>query len=534
MKKLIAFVLAAVLLLALVPMAGAAFTDADKIAENKKIAVDYVSEKKIISGFPDGSFKPQDQLTRAQAAKILCAALEGADKADALTKTDTGFSDVPASHWAAKYIAYCVDKSIVAGVGGGKFNPDAPLSALAFAKMTLVAYEQEKAEKLTGAQWAVNTQKTLKAKGFNWYVDSIADSPTTRENACQLFYNISVYAEDLKVEPEAYKETTITFNDASKYKLLGRAWQDANGVVCDWSADGVEFTLDCKGPMTLSASCDFVPSTHLELRVIVDGVPGDQIPLTAKGSRTVLAYINIRPGVHTIRIIKDSVVSPSKDMLLSVKLNCKPETMKPTAVKQKFIEIIGDSTSSGAGAVPTNTPETTKNSVSMYLAYGNIIAEELGMDYEMLVKGSMGLLYRTGKPNPFNYMDMYEYQNRYRDAYNKVDPQKYSFPRKADLVCIKIGGNDGNKSTEEEWYNAMKEFLTTIRGYHGQDVPIIIVWYGGKDNYARAAARIIEEDPKVHVVTLKPNAGGMGNHPSAEAQKGFAKLIMDKMHELGF
>ena len=39
MKKLIAFVLAAVLLLGAIPAAGAAFSDADKITENKKTAV---------------------------------------------------------------------------------------------------------------------------------------------------------------------------------------------------------------------------------------------------------------------------------------------------------------------------------------------------------------------------------------------------------------------------------------------------------------------------------------------------------------
>ena len=434
---------------------------------------------------------------------------------------------MPASHWAAKFIAYCVDKGIVAGVGNGKFSPDAQLSGLAFAKMLLVAYGQESAEKLTGSQWAVNAQKALKAKGFNWYVDSIADAPVTRENACQLFYNISVYAEDLKVEPDAYKETTITFTDAGKYKLLGRAWQDKDGVVADWSADGVEFTLDCKGPITLTASCDYVPSTHLELRMVVDGVPSEQMPLTVKGTKSALIFVNVRPGVHTIRILKDSVVSPSKDMLRSIKVNCKPETMKPTPKKDKFIEVIGDSTASGAGAVVTNTPETTKNSISMYLAYGYIAAEELGMDYEMLVKGSMGLLYRTGKPNPFNYMEMYEYQNRYRDAYNKVDPLKYTFPRKADLVTIKIGGNDGNKSTEEEWYNGMKEFLKTIRSYHGENVPIIIVGYGGTQNHAKAARRVIDEDPKVYELVIKANAGGMGNHPSAKAQKEFAKQFIE-------
>ena len=78
MKKLIACILAAVLLLGAIPAAGAAFSDADKIAENKKTAVDYVSEKKIISGFPDGTFKPDDPMTRAQFAKTAVTALGSA------------------------------------------------------------------------------------------------------------------------------------------------------------------------------------------------------------------------------------------------------------------------------------------------------------------------------------------------------------------------------------------------------------------------------------------------------------------------
>ena len=138
MKRVSAIILAAVLLLGCLPVfAGAAFTDADKIAEGHKTAVEYVSAKKVISGFPDGSFQPQGNLTRAQAAKILCVALEGADKAEALTKTDTGFSDVPASHWAAKFVAYCADEGIVAGVGGGKFSPDAASLRLVMVSGTL-------------------------------------------------------------------------------------------------------------------------------------------------------------------------------------------------------------------------------------------------------------------------------------------------------------------------------------------------------------------------------------------------------------
>ena len=50
MKRLTALLLAAVLLLALVPFAGAAFTDESEIAEGNRKAVAFVQEKGVISG----------------------------------------------------------------------------------------------------------------------------------------------------------------------------------------------------------------------------------------------------------------------------------------------------------------------------------------------------------------------------------------------------------------------------------------------------------------------------------------------------
>lgn len=47
------------------------FTDGDLIAEYAKAAVDYLSASGIINGMPDGSFAPQDNLTRAEIAQML-------------------------------------------------------------------------------------------------------------------------------------------------------------------------------------------------------------------------------------------------------------------------------------------------------------------------------------------------------------------------------------------------------------------------------------------------------------------------------
>ncbi|MBR2977165.1 MAG: DUF4886 domain-containing protein [Oscillospiraceae bacterium] len=192
MKKLLAMLLAMILLLSALPFAGAAFKDEGFIAEEYRQAVIKMSEQGIINGFENGSFGPKKTLTRAQAAKILCVMLEGAEKANALTKTETGFSDVPATHWAAKFVAYCVEKGIVAGVGDGKFDPDGKLSSAAFAKMLLVAYGKG-SDGFTGADWMKNVQT---AADSTIYMYNIGDKLTTgsmeRQKAAQLARNALV------------------------------------------------------------------------------------------------------------------------------------------------------------------------------------------------------------------------------------------------------------------------------------------------------------------------------------------------------
>ena len=188
MKRWIACFLAALLLLSALPLAGAAFTDEDKIRSDYKAAVAEMAEKKIINGFEDGSFKPSETLTRAQAAKILCVLLEGEEKANALTKTETGFADVPASHWAAKFVAYCAEKGIVAGVGDGKFNPDGKLSFAAFAKMLLVACGEDGAQ-FTGAEWTAAVKKAAPNAFLNYKIEEFSDRDLPRQQAAQLAWN---------------------------------------------------------------------------------------------------------------------------------------------------------------------------------------------------------------------------------------------------------------------------------------------------------------------------------------------------------
>ena len=225
MKKMIALILALLLLVSALPLAGAAFKDEADIDAGFVKAVAAMSDAKILSGFEDGTFGPSRLLTRAQAAKILCVLLEGNEKADALTKTETGFADVPATHWAAKYVAYCADKGIVAGVGAGKFDPDAKLSSGAFAKMLLVAYGKD-GSKFTGSEWLKNVQAAAETTFYNYHLEKgLTNDPILRQEAAQLAFNAKFQAEadadKAKGDPRTY---TPSVPETMKLFIIGHSY----------------------------------------------------------------------------------------------------------------------------------------------------------------------------------------------------------------------------------------------------------------------------------------------------------------------
>ena len=110
--------------------------------ENLPYAVRRMMALEIMEGYEDGLFHPDDALTRAQMAKILCAILNvepsnGAwydafysdeqvelGEAEAPEEETGTFLDVPADHWASGVIETICQHGIMIGVGSGNFEPD--------------------------------------------------------------------------------------------------------------------------------------------------------------------------------------------------------------------------------------------------------------------------------------------------------------------------------------------------------------------------------------------------------------------------
>jgi predicted extracellular nuclease len=82
----------------------------------------------ITAGFPDGTFRPNDPVSRAQMAVFLLKAKYGAAYNPPAVGPGTGFNDVPNSHWAAAWIKQLAAEEITSGCGGGNYCPDAPVT----------------------------------------------------------------------------------------------------------------------------------------------------------------------------------------------------------------------------------------------------------------------------------------------------------------------------------------------------------------------------------------------------------------------
>lgn len=91
------------------------FADVDSGAWFAK-NVGYAAENNIVSGYEDGSFRPQNTITREEFAAMICRFM----KYD--TSASEVFSDVSSEHWAAPYIAAMKANGIISGYEDGSFG----------------------------------------------------------------------------------------------------------------------------------------------------------------------------------------------------------------------------------------------------------------------------------------------------------------------------------------------------------------------------------------------------------------------------
>lgn len=86
-------------------------------------SVGFMEKKGLIGGYKDGTFKPQNAITRAEFAKILASYMD-LDTIDGASD----FSDVKQSHWANGYIVAVNRAGLMNGHGKNRFSPSGKIT----------------------------------------------------------------------------------------------------------------------------------------------------------------------------------------------------------------------------------------------------------------------------------------------------------------------------------------------------------------------------------------------------------------------
>ncbi|MBU5211648.1 S-layer homology domain-containing protein [Heyndrickxia oleronia] len=125
---------AALVASAVAPIASSAAGFSDVTKPEYKTAIDALAEAGILNGYENGTFKPENKVTRGEVAKVitLIRHLEEGTK--------TPFKDVKDGYWSTQYINSLYAAKLVNGYEDGTFKPEGNVTRAEFAKLVVDAY----------------------------------------------------------------------------------------------------------------------------------------------------------------------------------------------------------------------------------------------------------------------------------------------------------------------------------------------------------------------------------------------------------
>ncbi|MCS1391235.1 S-layer homology domain-containing protein [Lysinibacillus boronitolerans] len=157
-KALIATVFASSGIAVVVPPPKAAaatspFTDINQYTDHYNDILKLYSQG-VIKGFADNTFRPDVNVTRGQAAKMLATVL----KLDTKNIQDPYFKDVPKGSEYYKYVAALQNAGIMSGYSNGTFMPNEVITRGELAKMVVVGFHLEVSQNYNNIFKDVNSQ----------------------------------------------------------------------------------------------------------------------------------------------------------------------------------------------------------------------------------------------------------------------------------------------------------------------------------------------------------------------------------------
>ena len=187
MKKLLCMVLIVSLLMT--TALAATFSDVPA-GKWYSAGVEYCASQGYVTGYSNGTFKPGNNITRAELAVVMNKML------GLKSPANNTFSDVPSGKWFTEPILNCVKAGVITGYNSKSFGPSDPVTREQAAVIMAQAFQVEKASGRSSfaddgqiATWAVGYVKAMNAKGLITGTGSNRFSPkdrVTRGQVCTI------------------------------------------------------------------------------------------------------------------------------------------------------------------------------------------------------------------------------------------------------------------------------------------------------------------------------------------------------------
>ncbi|MCU5242856.1 S-layer homology domain-containing protein [Bacillus cereus] len=256
------------------------FPDVPKWAEQ---SVNYLVDKQVIIGYPDGTLGSNVTLDRASAATIITKALG----IEIDPKAKPSFTDSQ-DHWGAPYIAAAEKAGIVKGEGNSIFNPSGKVTRAAMATMLVNAYKLQNTTHDNGQSKFEDLKGHWGEKYANILIDLNISNGTdngwqpnrliTRAEAAQLTAKTDMLSREMNSElKEKYYTSTNT--------LLNQH-QKLSGKVIEKTDDGLVVSGKTSSVYAIVSSPEVLKdikigdTVTIYAPIFISTIPGD--PATAK------------------------------------------------------------------------------------------------------------------------------------------------------------------------------------------------------------------------------------------------------------
>lgn len=214
MKKAIALVL---ILMSIHSPIVSAFSD---IRDGSTLdnMIQTLEDEGILSGYPDGSFRPEQSINRAEALKIIFATVQ---EKNIPSISENPFPDVPKNQWFAPYISAAKDRGVIKGYPDGNYRPDQFVNRAEFIHITMNALPfysripQDKGKAIASYEdvhdplWYTNAVSAALELEFLPHLTYLRPTePMQRQEAAEIIFTIHQY---LKNNPQSTSSTKVPY-----------------------------------------------------------------------------------------------------------------------------------------------------------------------------------------------------------------------------------------------------------------------------------------------------------------------------------